>query len=87
MMVTTCFQHPEWRGVGGMEHDIAVLRLARQVFVPDPRLPIAFLCVPSNEEFEVYDDDECWLTGWGKVQGKCLKNGNRFDKVQHLLWK
>ena len=60
-------QHSRWVGgpYKGYPNDIALLRLTREPDMSDERIGMA--CLPKESNFNFTGNDNCWITGWGKV--------------------
>ena len=63
-------QHDRWAAdpYKGYPNDIALLRLTSPVDFSDERVGRA--CIPRENDYNFTDNENCWITGWGKLNCK-----------------
>ncbi|XP_014781253.2 chymotrypsinogen A [Octopus bimaculoides] len=58
------FVHPYFRPGGNYPNDVALAQLTSPIQYTDY---VRSICLPSR--YDSYDNDECWISGWGATRG------------------
>ena len=61
--VNRIYMHPNYNSLNKMDHDIALIKLHREIEYNDGVLPV---CLPRND---VDVGHTCTVTGWGDTRG------------------
>lgn len=76
-------QHENYNGNGaGFPNDIALLKVRTPINLNSKAVAIDL----ATMGMDFVGNNNCWITGWGLTQGKCLLSGPVLSDLVRLHW-